>query len=402
MKNLVFLAILSALLAFVASCARGPLRGPENAMRKASVPDIVDDLPLTSMLAGINDQIAYIEKSHGYSRFVFGEDVYSKEEYLAGLRRFAELIKRAPDLDTFKKSVEKEFHFYEVYGQKNWGDVFITSYFEPLIQGSLKKTKQRSQPLYKAPDDLISLDLSTFDPRFSKEKKLRGRIVGKSFVPYFSREEIDAKQSLKGKNLEICWVDPVDAFFLQIQGSGTVELPGGKRLRLNYAEKNGHSYESVGRFLKPYIPEDQLNLHTIEAYLRKMPPEEIQRYFNMNPSYVFFQVLEESALTYMGVPATDGRTIATDSKYFPKGAIGFLQFEKPVFDSPSSVVPAKAEPAGRFVLDQDIGGAIQGGGRVDLFWGRGAEAKLYAGAIKSPGKLYYLAPKKEFLNLTAR
>ena len=236
-------------------------------------------------------------------------------------------------------------------------------------------------------------------PKSEPERKMRGHVIdtpgGRRFVPYFSREDIDTRAALQGRKLELVWVDPVDAFFLHIQGSGTVMLEGGKTLRLNYADKNGQPYEALGKFLRDQIPLENLNLHTIEAYVRQLPAARMQEYFNRNPSYVFFQILESSALTYLGLPATDGRTVATDAKYFPKGGLAFLAFDKPRFDGPTSVTPLpEAEKTGRFVLDQDIGGAITGPGRLDLFWGRGADAKRYAGVIKNPGHLYYLTPKR--------
>src|SRR5690606_20192400 len=153
------------------------------------------------------------------------------------------------------------------------------------------------------------------------------------------------------------------------------------------------SYEPVGKFLRDRLAPEDLNLHGIEAYLRSLPPKELQDYLNRNPSYVFFQKLDRSALTYLGIPATDGRTIATDRRYFPKGALAFLSFDKPRFDPPDSLrVAEEGEPVSRFVLDQDIGGAITGGGRVDLFWGRGPEAKKFAGVMKTTGRLLYLVP----------
>ncbi|MEW6057605.1 MAG: MltA domain-containing protein [Bdellovibrionota bacterium] len=381
---------------WMGSCARAPLKGPENSLLRADAPELSDDLPLEQLFSAITEQVQFLEKSPRDSNFVFGEETFTKQEYLAGLRRFLELGKKHSGEEFFDQ-VRDEFDFYEVYGDPSPGDVFITSYFEPVIPGALKKTDQFSQPLYGAPNDILRLDLERFDEKFADERKRRARVVGNDVYPYYSREEIDSGGALSGKKLELCWVDPIDAFFLQVQGSGTVELSGGKSLRLIYAEKNGHQYHSIGKFLKEKIPADQLTLHSIERYLRGLPVAEMRKILYQNPSYVFFHLLEgdaKGALTYLGVPATAGRTIATDPKYFPKGALAFLVSTKPKFDSIESTTPSSWEPLARFVLDQDIGGAIVGGGRVDLFWGRGAEAKQYAGVMKQSGKLYYLAPKK--------
>ncbi|OFY98895.1 MAG: hypothetical protein A2Z97_05440 [Bdellovibrionales bacterium GWB1_52_6] len=375
------------------ACARAPLK-PQTALRKTSAPTLKDDLPLPPLLEAIQNQISFIEKTPATETFTFGTEVYNEVEYLTGLRRVLELARDNPDPANLFPKIEQEFDFYEVYGRENWGEVFITSYFEPVISGSKKPTLTHSLPLYSAPPDLVTVDLADFDPKFEGERKLRGRVVEKFFVPYFSRTQIDSLNALKNRKLELCWVDPIDGYFLQVQGSGTVDLGKGERLHLNYAESNGHKYDSLGNHLRAFIPAEQLNLHTIEAYLRKLSAVEIQDYLNRNASYVFFKSTAQTALTFLGVPATDGRTIATDRKYFPKGALAFILFPKPVFESPDQLVPTRTEETSRFVLDQDIGGAITGGGRVDLFWGRGAEAKHYAGVMKYPGRLYYLAPKR--------
>jgi membrane-bound lytic murein transglycosylase A len=349
---------------------------------------------MEGLIQAVEQEIQYLEKNPSSHEFVFGHERISKTEYLKGMRRFSELAKNSEKFDEFFEKVRDEFDFYEVYGQSRWGQVFITSYFEPVIQGSLKKTEKFSVPLYRAPDDLITVDLSLFDPKVEGTRKIRGRIKDRMLIPYYPREDIDHRQALQGKKLEICWVDPVDAFFLQIQGSGTVDLGHGKVLHLHYADQNGLVYEPVGKYLREVIPPDQMNMHTIEAHLRKLPREEMQKYLNKNPSYVFFRTAEQNAITYLGVPATAGRTIATDRRYFPKGALAILSFEKPVFSTPNDTSPASFEKVNRFVLDQDVGGAINGGGRVDLFWGQGDLSKRYAGVMQGSGSLYYLAPKR--------
>lgn len=371
-------------------------------MRRVSAPDLAllkDDLPLEPLLAAIETEVQYLQSVPNRQTFTFGERTIPKDQYLAGLKKFVELARATPDRDEFFKRVGKDFEFYEVYGDQTWGDVFMTSYFEPVVPASKKKTKTLTQPLYAQPSDLLAVDLSLFDEKFAGERKYRARVENGKVLPYYSREEIDVKGALKNKKLELFWVDPVDAFTLQVQGSGTLLVARKKGepeiVRVGYADKNGQRYESVGKFFKGLIPPDQLTWHSIETYLRSLPPAEMQQYLNLNPSYIFFKVMDKPAITYLGVSATEGRTIATDPKYFPKGALGFLVAQKPRFASPKDTVPASWEPLARFVLDQDIGGAITGGGRLDLFWGRGDEAKQHAGVIKQHGNLYYIAPKAE-------
>ncbi|MEK6578132.1 MAG: MltA domain-containing protein [Bdellovibrionota bacterium] len=381
-------------LIWTVGCGRSPLVDPTEAMRRVDAPELSDDLDLGQLFLAIEREIRFLAHNASVTEFRFGPDLYSKKEYLAGLAHFVALGRSAPDRNAFYSQVKSEFAFYEVYGRKKWGEVFITSYFEPLISGSLKKTAKYSQPLYATPPGIMSLDLALFDPRFSDERKMRVRRAGRDLLPFYTREEIDSKNALKGKGLELVWVDPLDGYFLQVQGSGTISMGKGITMRLNYSDKNGAPYEGIGKFVKQYLPPEQVNMHTIEAFLRRTPKEAMQRFMNLNPSYVFFKKTKETALTSLGVEATDGRTIATDKKFFPKGAIAFLSFEKPVFTSKVALLPERVENTARFVLDQDIGGAITGGGRVDLFWGRGEEAKLYAGSMKNQGRLYYLAPKR--------
>jgi membrane-bound lytic murein transglycosylase A len=165
---------------------------------------------------------------------------------------------------------------------------------------------------------------------------------------------------------------------------------------MNFADKNGHPYESLGRILREKFPPGTVNLHTLERELRSLPEAEREAFLDKNPSYVFFRVSTESATTTLGAEATEGRTIATDARWFPKGALAYLEFPKPRFSSNDALIPeAEGDPVSRLVMDQDTGGAILGGGRLDLFWGRGAQAQRYAGVMQHTGKLWYLIPRKK-------
>jgi len=222
---------------------------------------------------------------------------------------------------------------------------------------------------------------------------LRGRLVKRTVLPYFNREEIDSMGLIRNKSNELAYADPIDVFVLQIQGSGVVQFSDGSRLRIGYAAQNGYPYVPIGRFLLGKIPKESMSMQAIENELRSMPFYEAQDLLNQNPSYVFFDVLDSDAVTSLGTPVRPGRTIATDRQYFPKGALAFLLFEKPVFANEAQMVPDSWSPASRFVMDQDTGGAIRGPGRLDLYWGRGKVARQSAGVIKNRGQLYYLIPK---------
>lgn len=416
-------------LVFIASCARAPLKEASQAMRPVSTPELSDDLPLPTLLDAVAAQIQALEPAPAAKTVVessnsakpggtygsegkgdtavaapdyavpapsapltFGPRSIPRAEYVSALRALLEQGRRASDPTVFYQWVKDHFDFMEVYGRDHWGEVLMTSYYEPLIDGSLTRTSHFDQPLYRAPDDLLTLNLMPFDPKYAKDRTLRARRQGKALVPYYSREDIDSRGALKGRNLEIVYVDPIESFFLQVQGSGTVALPDGQKLRVIYAEKNGHPYQSLGNFLKDKIP-DGITLQKLEAYLHSLPRAELQRMLNLNASYVFFAPSTQSAVTFAGVPASAGRTIATDPRFFPKGALAFLVAQQPHFVDASASEPDKWVSLKRFVLDQDIGGAITGGGRLDLFWGAGPTAKQYAGVVKQTGTLYYLVPK---------
>jgi len=401
------------LLLIIFSCARAPVENEQQALRLSSAPEsLFDDMELMPLIEGLKKQMVHFQKpSFAEKKFVFGENVFSKEEYLQGLGFLIRQYQRNPDKTQFIQTIKKYFDFYEVYGDTSFGEVKLTSYFEPTIPGSFKKTKVYNTPLYRRPKDMVEIDLKSFGEEFfgeafedigrsrfyarlTDDKSVRGL---QQIIPYYSREEIDMEKSLVGRGLEICWVDPVDSFFLQIQGSGTIELPGGKNIRVGYQGQNGHKYESIGKFLRQRMPEQKWGAVEIENYLKSLSREEQSEILNKNPSYVFFKELNSRPITSLGTEVIAGRTIATDYRYFPKGALGFLIFEKPVFENSSQVQTETYSPTSRFVLDQDTGGAIKGGGRVDLFWGKGPRAKQSAGVINQRARLYYLAPKKEFL-----
>lgn len=364
---------------------------------KTTDPALPDDLPLEPLAQAIEAQLRLWEQSGDRSPLRFGPAEVSRADYAMALKSLVIQARNGAGPQAFFDRVRGYFDFYAVYGPTDsdgsWGDVFITSYYEPVIPGSRKPTAIYTQPLYRRPDDLITLDLEAFDPKFAEERKLRGRLRDGALIPYYMRAEIESG-ALSKRGLEICWVDPVDAFTLQIQGSGTVEFVGeSKSLRVGYADRNGHKYESIGKFLTDIIPIEEMTLLKIESHLRALNDEDRQALMSKNPSYVFFRELDSNAVTTLGVAATPGRTIATDARWFPKGALAFLSARKPVFSEESPEVPVGWEPFSRFVLDQDTGGAIVGTGRVDLFWGRGEEAKRSASGFKERGKLYYLVPK---------
>ena len=274
--------------------------------------------------------------------------------------------------------------------------VTFTGYYEPLLRGSRRESPRFPYPLYGRPGDLVTVDLPQF--YFYKDQpnmaQIKGRVEGNRLVPYYSREQIDFRSQLRGRNLEIVWIDSlVDIFFLHIQGSGIVELEDGSRLYVGYADQNGLPFRSLGKYLldMQLIERGQLSLQGMKAFLKEHP-EAIPAALQANPSYIFFQISEQSATGTFGTRLTPWRSIASDQRLFPLGALAWIECEKPVFDADKRITGW--ERFGRFVLNQDTGGAIRGADRVDLFTGNGERSELVAGGMKQKGALFFLLKKE--------
>src|SRR6185436_10324117 len=214
-------------------------------------------------------------------------------------------------------------------------------------------------------------------------EQLTGRVARGTLVPYYSRAEIDGGKVAQAPVL--AWVeDAVGLFFLQVQGSGVLTFPDGSRRTIGFAASNGLPYVSIGRVLveRGELTLDQASMPGIRRWIETHPGEG-DRLLQSNPRYVFFRQLDGPPVGSLGVPVTGGRTIATDPAVFPPGALAFVH------------VPALG-PSGalsRLVFNQDAGAAIRGNGRVDVYFGAGPEAENTAGRLRSPGELYFLAPR---------
>lgn len=263
----------------------------------------------------------------------------------------------------------------------------ITGYYEPLLHGARLPSAQFSVPLFAPPDDLLTVELSEVFPEL-KGKRVRGRLEGKKIVPYPDRSRLGKHPALKGK--ELVWVDSaVDAFFLEIQGSGRVRLTDGETIRLAYSDQNGHPYRAIGRYLVDLgeLTIEEATAPGIRSWLAQHP-QRMQEVLNANPSAVFFRAEPITDPTQgpkgsLQVPLTPGRSIAVDPAAIPLGAPVFLATTHPDSDLPLQ----------RLVLAQDTGGAIRGAIRADLFWGFGASAGESAGRMRQDGAMWLLLPK---------
>lgn len=263
----------------------------------------------------------------------------------------------------------------------------VTGYYEPLLRGARKRGGLYQTALYRPPEDLLTVDLAGLYPEL-KNLRLRGRIVGNRVVPYSSRADLVQQNALVGK--ELLWVDnAVEAFFLQVQGSGRVYLEDTKEtVRLAYADQNGHPYKSIGRYLvnRGEMTLDQASAQSITAWAAANPERE-QELLNANPSFVFFreEKLGDPSIGPKGalaVPLTPQRSLAVDPQFIPLGSPVFL----------ASTLPGSDVPLRRLMMAQDTGGAIRSPVRADFFWGFGADAGELAGKMKQAGMLWVMIP----------
>jgi membrane-bound lytic murein transglycosylase A len=309
----------------------------------------------------------------------------TRSEWLPVCDRASALVMRKFSRTDASDFFKTAFTPYRVVNANDSVTGTVTGYYEPLLRGSRTRTDEFRYPIYSAPQDMVSIDLSEVYPDL-KHRRLRGRLVDNKLIPYYDRSEIDSPSTpLKG--LEIVWVDnAVELFFLQIQGSGQIQLPDGSRIRLGYADQNGHPFRSLGGLLirRGELRAHQASMQGIKAWAARNP-KKVQRYMNGNPSYVFFKEIPNSGtgpIGTLGVPLTAERSIAVDARVIPLGVPVFL----------STTFPGSDKPLNRLMVAQDTGGAIAGGVRVDFYWGFGDEAGAIAGRMKQQGMKWVLLP----------
>jgi len=290
-----------------------------------------------------------------------------------------------PDRDAARRFLEARLTPFQALNIDGSEEGLITGYYEPLLRGSRKRTERFRFPVYGVPDDLLVIDLSSLYPEL-KGKRLRGRVDGRRVVPYYDREQIDlGEAAVEGK--EIAWVeDPIELFFLQIQGSGRIELDDGSMLHVGYADQNGHPYRSIGRLLidRGELSAEKASMQGIKAWARANPSS-LADLLNHNASYVFFRELPaglSGPIGAMGLPLTPRRSIAVDPRLIPLGAPVFI----------STTWPLSSQPLNRLMLAQDTGGAIRGAVRADFFWGFGPDAAREAGRMRQPLRMWVLLP----------
>jgi membrane-bound lytic murein transglycosylase A len=353
------------------------------------LPLFQDDLDFVGLGTAIQRSIDFYNRC-GRIFEVSGRKL-SGAEMADSLRLFRELIAHRPSAAGLNRLIRDNFDVYASTANEADG-VLFTGYYEPLIECSRTRSEKYGVPLYKMPPDMITVDLGLFRQGLAGER-LAARLDGKKLVPYYSRKQIDGEGCLAGRCQALYWAaDPIDVFFLQIQGSGCVRLEDGTQTRVHYAGSNGRAFRSIGRLLieQGCLPREGVSMQVLRRYLKEHP-DQMQAVFNYNESYVFFEEVTEGPLGNIGVVLSPGRSIATDWRLFPGGGLAWVKARKPVIEDGRII---RWERFSRFVMSQDTGGAICGPGRVDFFWGTGPDAELPAGGMCERGKLYFLVKKR--------
>ncbi|WP_373004265.1 murein transglycosylase A [Sulfurimonas sp.] len=293
---------------------------------------------------------------------------------------YSELCLKAEQVQDFKVFLESEFNVYSIASSDARDEGLLTGYYEPSLKGSLVKKEPYIYPIYNEPKDLVSVDLISIYPDL-KNYRLRGRVEGKKLVPYYTRAQ--TKEGMIDAEV-ICYTDSkVDLFFLEVQGSGRVNLDTGETLFIGFANQNGHKYSSIGKYLinMGEIAKEDISLQSIRSWFKENP-QRVDEVLHHNESVVFFQERDHAASGSLGVVLTPERSVAVDRNFIPLGSMLFLDAK------------INNQNVSRVVMAEDTGGAIKGSLRADMFFGSSNEAQMSAGRLKSPLKLWILLPKE--------
>lgn len=298
-----------------------------------------------------------------------------------------EFVRSQSDNTKAKQFIESNFEAWQFQKEDGGKEGLLTGYFEPLLKGSRTQTAAYIAPLWGVPKDLITVELAGLFPEL-EGKRVRGRLVGNKLVPYHDRKSWESTASKKENPL--VWIDnKLDAFLLQVQGSGRVQLPNGDMMRLSYADQNGHPYKAIGRVLvqRGELTTDQATIPGIAAWAEKNP-QALDELLNANPSVVFFTENKklnpnEGPIGALGMPLTGELSLAVDRRRVPYGSMVWVESSNPV----------TGKPIQKGMLAQDTGGAITGRVRADFYWGTGKEAGQAAGLTRQPLKMWLIWPK---------
>ncbi|MBW8039888.1 MAG: murein transglycosylase [Planctomycetes bacterium] len=357
-----------------------PLLPGQHALRKvtnpAQIPDFTSaSLDLHQLSPTIKKSLNYLKKSS--SKRYFPVSGITHRRAVDSLEAFLGLLDsghRGADLNA---AIRDKFDVYMSVGCDDQGTVLYTGYYTPIFDGSFEPSARFSYPLYKQPVDLVK----------GPDGEIFGQRGGDGTIrPYPSRAVIEDQMLFKGN--ELVWLsDRFEVYIAHVQGSAKIRLPNGRISTVGYAANNGHEYKSIMEELVKdgRISSSQMSLAAMIDYFGNHP-DQVARYTQMNPRFVFFQKEQGEPRGSLNEPVTPMRTIATDKSIFPRGCLAFIYSTLPQVKTGQVVL----QPYSGFALDQDTGGAIRAPGRCDIYIGQGDTAGELAGRIYQEGKLYYL------------
>jgi membrane-bound lytic murein transglycosylase A len=355
------------------------------ALRKINDPARIPDFTaaaydLKDVRGSINNSLRYLKKASSQGFFPMGDITHQR--VVDSLNEFGSLIDNGYIGPRLNDAIREKFDVYESIGCDGRGTVLFTGYYTPIFDGSKTRTAKYRFPLYKKPDDL--------------QKDIYGKILGRKgpggqLTKYPSRAEIESSGMLAGQ--ELVWLgDAFEVYIAHVQGSAKIRLDDGKLIGVGYAANNGYEYKGISQAMidDGKITTSQLSLSAMIAHF-KQHPDQVSRYANENPRFVFFRDESGSPRGSLNESVTTMRSIATDKSVFPRAGIAFFSTRLPQAMSSGQI--HTSDYTG-FAMDQDTGGAIRAAGRCDIYMGIGDMAGELAGQVYQEGKLYYIFVKE--------
>ncbi|MCG8463207.1 MAG: MltA domain-containing protein, partial [Holophagales bacterium] len=362
----------------VARQAASPELGAEDALRQVplrELPVLLDDVATAEAAAASDGSGRWASLRLALERhrrwlagrprdrlYTYGSRQVAARDLLAMADRLLSWLEDDLSPEALAVRVAHELEAWESVGDRSGpggrGEMLVTGYYVPVIEASPRRTAEHAVPVYGPPRrGMIRVDLGLWDEKW-KGRRISGLLEGGRLVPFPDRRRLREEGHMRGR--EIAWAkDPVDLFFVEVQGSGVLRYPDGREVRIGYAAQNGHPYRSIGKLLidRGKVPRERMSMQAIRRYLAENPGE-LHEVLDYNPSVVFFRVLDGPPVGNLGVPVTAGRSVAVDQRLLPRGGFGFLLSDM-VSAGPDGETVVEGELR-RFVLAQDTGGAIRG------------------------------------------
>jgi membrane-bound lytic murein transglycosylase A len=355
-------------------------------------PPIEDDLDRASLVTALTRSLNYLQSLPPTTRFSIDRTDVSVALLIDSAHHLRELFLGPLEGESLIRRINQDFNRHQHFPDSDHPQqrLLVTGYYQPVFSGSLRRQAPYLHPLYRRPADLIVRKEANRESRI-------GRLSQGRFLPYWTRREIEQDNLLNGG--ELVWLtDPFDAFTLHVQGSGIIRLTDGTVRGVRFAQKNGHPYTSVGKYLVDTgrMQLAEVTMDSIRAFLDDHPQER-QQILHQNDSFIFFDWSPSGpAIGSINQELTPGRSVAADHRCYPPGSILLLKSRRPVMAN-GEVVGWKAIQ--RLVTVQDTGSAIKGPGRIDIFWGSGEQAGMEAGQMKEKGEVMLLLHKERPVNI---